>query len=181
MMTPNFEPDSSQSSHQLPNRSQCPDLSLDGGAADSEHQVLPLHGSVSCADGDRHDYEQAMQQVEAGDYGDALTLLNRAVTLHAYDYQAWTLRGVVLVCLSQYEAAIASCDRALMIQPEHSEAWKFRGLALHGLNRYREAYQSYDRALGIQRRSPLESTIHWLRQRFYNTTEPAWYSLDALP
>lgn len=136
--------------------------------------------AMSQAEGDRPHYTQAVHQVESGQYGEALSTLNLAVVLHPHDHLAWTLRGAVLVYLNQYEAAIASCDRALMIQPHHSEAWRFRGLALHSLNRYREAYASYDHALGIVRRSPIESLIHWVRQRLNRTNDTPWQTLDGL-
>lgn len=180
MTTPEFGSDPSQLPEQFPETSVVPESTIESIGLSSYGSSSRSQSLGDRPSSDRQDYEQGERLIESGNYKDALTALNRAVTLHAHDHLAWTLRGVVLVCLGQYDAAIASCDRALMIQPDHSEAWKFRGLALHGLNRYREAYKSYDRALGIERRSPLEATIHWVRQHLCKTDEVRWQPPDAL-
>lgn len=128
--------------------------------------------ALSSADGftGGHDspgsYAQRVEAlIESAQYAKALQVLDVAIALNSADYQAWILRGVVLVYLERYCEAIDCFDRALVYQPDHSEAWKFRGIALHGLNRYREAYESYERALGIVRSSWIESLRQWVRQK----------------
>ncbi|MEB3355210.1 MAG: tetratricopeptide repeat protein [Synechococcales bacterium] len=106
----------------------------------------------------------SLNLVEAGQYEEALAHLDWAIRLDADDYEAWTLRGIVLVCLGRYQEALASCDAALALRPNHVEAWQFRGIALHGLNRYREAYASYNRALGQPQEAIAQRFIRWLRE-----------------
>lgn len=98
-------------------------------------------------------YKKGEQLANWGNYAQALTCLDQALTIQPQDNAAWAFRGVVLIHLERYQEAIASCNQALTIQPNDKQAWLFRGAALNHLGRYKQSYDSYDKALGIERQS----------------------------
>ncbi|MGF1496332.1 MAG: tetratricopeptide repeat protein [Elainellaceae cyanobacterium] len=132
---------------------------------------LPAFSPIPCCE-TPSPYREALDLVETGQYEAALAYLDWAIHLDAENYQAWTLRGLVLVCLGRYEEALQSCDAALALRPYYTEAWQFRGIALHGLNRYREAYASYNRALGQPQEAIAPPFVRWLRNWLMPATDP---------
>lgn len=98
-------------------------------------------------------YKKGEQLANSGNYAQALTCFDQAITIQPQSVAAWVFRGVVLIHLERYKEALASCDRALSILPTDRQAWLFRGAALNHLGWYKQSYNSYDKALGIQRQS----------------------------
>ena len=82
-------------------------------------------------------------------YGEALSLLDRALQIDPRSVEALTNRGNVLKALNRHAEALASCDRALAISPDSAMVHYNRGNVLLDLNRYAESLASYDRVLAL--------------------------------
>ncbi|MBR8833492.1 MAG: tetratricopeptide repeat protein [Stigonema ocellatum SAG 48.90 = DSM 106950] len=75
--------------------------------------------------------------------------LDRAIELKPNFYQAWYLRGFMLMSKKEYPEAIKSWDKATQIEPGFGPAWRLRGLTLVTLKRYQEALESFDRVIKL--------------------------------
>lgn len=93
--------------------------------------------------------DRAVERMEAGDYNEAITALDRAIALNPNHHRAWINRGNAAIELGQLEAAVSAYDRALAIEPQAHLAWLHRGDALYDLERIEEALASWDKALDI--------------------------------
>ncbi|MDF5709079.1 MAG: trypsin-like peptidase domain-containing protein [Nostoc sp. S4] len=75
---------------------------------------------------------------------EAIRAIDQAIQLQPNFYQAWYLRGFVLMVNKEYEEAVKSFDRVRQIEPKFTSAWRLRGLVLLTLERYSEALESLD-------------------------------------
>ena len=96
------------------------------------------------------DLNRGIEQLQAGDYEEALASFDRAIAIEPENHKAWFYRSHALRNLERYQEAIPSYDKFLEAEPENYEAWYYRGNSLFALEQYQEAVASYDKALEIQ-------------------------------
>ncbi|HSR54865.1 MAG TPA: tetratricopeptide repeat protein [Alphaproteobacteria bacterium] len=82
-------------------------------------------------------------------HGDALKLIDRAISLEPDVADAHNNRARVLMDLGRPDEALAALDRAVALMPDHAEAHCNRGAVLSGLGRHGEALASFDRAIAL--------------------------------
>ena len=92
-------------------------------------------------------FDQGCQQLERGDFEDALFSFEKVIELEPDNHEAWRKRGNALADLGRLEEAINSYDKALEFKPDDHYFWCIRGIALADLGRFEEAINSYDKAL----------------------------------
>lgn len=80
----------------------------------------------------------------------AVTLIDRAITIHPNAAAFYSNRGLALQDLNRFDEALVSYNRALAINPDHAEALNNHGNVLQTLKRYDEALGSYTRAVAIK-------------------------------
>jgi len=73
------------------------------------------------------DYELGVKAVQAGDYGRALTLLQKVVQGDPRHADAWNYIGFSHKQLKQVDQALAAYQRALAINPSHLGALEYLG------------------------------------------------------
>ncbi|MFN6535127.1 MAG: tetratricopeptide repeat-containing serine protease family protein [Nostoc sp. EkiNYC01] len=89
----------------------------------------------------RNSQEESAGQQERKE---AIAAIDRAIQLRPNFYQAWYLRGFVLMASKEYQEALKSFDQARQIEPKFSSTLRLRGLVLLTLERYPEALESLD-------------------------------------
>jgi tetratricopeptide (TPR) repeat protein/S1-C subfamily serine protease len=91
-----------------------------------------------------------------GAYQEALDSLNLAIQIQPKLYQAWYLRGILLLRQDKQEA-LNSFYRSTIIEPKFTPSWRWRGIILEYFNRLEEALISIDTALNLE---PNSSFLH---------------------
>ncbi|MDZ8079735.1 MAG: tetratricopeptide repeat protein [Nostoc sp. DcaGUA01] len=91
---------------------------------------------------------------------EAIKGIEKAIELEPNFYQAWYLRGFVLMISKQYEEALKSFDRAKQIEPKFTSAWRFHGLTLLGLERFPQALESFDQ---VAKLDPDDTSVQMFR------------------
>ncbi len=89
------------------------------------------------------------QLITEGVYTEALSILERAVSLQPNSSAAQYDLGLAQLKEKKYEEAITSNRRALELKPEWPDAYNNLGLAYAGLSRWQEAVTAYREALRI--------------------------------
>lgn len=118
------------------------------------------------------DYERGVQAVRSGDYGRAVTWLQRAVAANPQNADAWNYLGFSHRQLKQWDQALTAYQRALAINPNHLGAIEYLGelyLQTGDLDRAREQLARL-KALcpaGCQELDDLQKAI-----RAYETARP---------
>ena len=87
--------------------------------------------------------------ITEGVYAEALTILERAVTLRPNSAAAQYDLGLAQLKEKKYEDAITSNKKALELKPEWPDAYNNLGLAYAGLNRWQEAVTAYGEAVRL--------------------------------
>lgn len=93
--------------------------------------------------------QQATQSLQSGQFGQALELVDQAITLDPTDAEAHVLRGICLAQLSRPQEATAAFRRATEIAPTNPKA--FYNLAVHQymLGQKSEALSAANQALRL--------------------------------
>ena len=73
------------------------------------------------------DYDLGMKAVQAGDYGRALTLLERVVKADPRNADAWNYIGFSHRKLKHFDQSLAAYQKALTINPNHRGANEYLG------------------------------------------------------
>jgi len=94
-------------------------------------------------------YENALEQIDAGRYEEAINSLNVAIRLDPTFASAYLLRGVLNQVLKEAEAALDDFNEAVRLDPKNAEALNQRGIALIRLDRAGEAIPDFTKALKI--------------------------------
>ena len=89
------------------------------------------------------------QLITEGVYPEALSILERAVSLQPNSAAAQYDLGLAQLKEQKYEAAIASNKKALQLKPDWPDAYNNLGLAYAGLSHWQEAVTAYREALRI--------------------------------
>lgn len=84
------------------------------------------------------------------DYMQAVTLIDKAISIIPNNAAFYSNRGLALQELKQIEAAIASYNQAIAIDPNYADAYCNRGSALNNLNQFEQAIASYDQAIAVK-------------------------------
>lgn len=95
-------------------------------------------------------FQQGIEQFNAGNYGAAIALYDRALGILPTAQEVWYNRGNAFFHLERYQDAIACYDKALELKPDKYDAWNNRANALFKLERLEEAVASWDKAVEIQ-------------------------------
>src|SRR5512136_1841452 len=96
-----------------------------------------------------HYYKEGSDFFKNGNYSEALSSCNKALSIKPDYADAWNGRGVALAELKQPAEALDSYDKALTFRPDYADAWINRGWALVDLGRDAEAVASFDKGLAI--------------------------------
>ena len=94
-------------------------------------------------------YSAAQTYYRGGRYDDALTEVNRALTLQSTYEDAMRLRATVLVRQGRVDDGLAEFDRVAAIRPSSVSLHTDMGLALYGASRYAEALRSFEKAIAL--------------------------------
>ncbi len=86
---------------------------------------------------------KGMDLVRRMQYGEALEVFDRLVSLNPEIPEAWNNRGVALFRLGRSEEALESYNRALSLDPENLEALRNKGFVLRSMGRLEEALDCY--------------------------------------
>jgi len=89
------------------------------------------------------------QLITEGVYPEALTILERAVSLRPNSAAAQYDLGLAQIKEKKYEEAITSNRKALELKPEWADAYNNLGLAYAGLSRWKEAVTAYREAVRL--------------------------------
>ncbi len=94
-------------------------------------------------------YQQGVTAVKAGNYGQALGLLQKVVRANPRNADAWNYIGFSHRNLKQFDEAMAAYTKALAIEPEHRGANEYLGelyLQRGDLKKARERLKTLDDA-----------------------------------
>ncbi len=94
-------------------------------------------------------YQQGVTAVKAGNYGQALGLLQKVVRADPRNADAWNYIGFSHRNLKQFDQALAAYNKALAIEPEHRGANEYLGelyLQKGDLEKARERLKTLDDA-----------------------------------
>lgn len=94
-------------------------------------------------------YNRAVDLAYQGDYGQALTEIDRALLENENFTLAWVTKAGILNEMERFEEGLSASDRAIDLDPDNLYAWINRATALNGLGRYEESIAASDRALSI--------------------------------
>ncbi len=73
------------------------------------------------------DYDLGVKAVQAGDYGRALTLLEKSIQADSRNADAWNYIGFSHRQLKQFDQSLAAYQKALAINPDHRGANEYLG------------------------------------------------------
>jgi tetratricopeptide (TPR) repeat protein len=111
---------------------------------------------------------QGEQQVDIGDFEEAIVSYDKAIAIKPDFHDAWRCRGAVLCDnLQKYAEALESFEKAIEIEPEDFYTWHNKIEALNKLKRFEEAITScrktIDILLGLPNTDEMSSEI-WNKQ-----------------
>ena len=92
---------------------------------------------------------QAMSHHRQGRPRDAVASLDQALARAPSRWDAWKLRGQIMLEHAAYRDALASFDRALAVQPHDADIWALRGDTLRLLSQNDHAVTAYRQAAGL--------------------------------
>jgi protein O-GlcNAc transferase len=85
-------------------------------------------------------------------YGEAETIIRRAIDVDARSDATFYNYGIVLKALGRLEDALAAFGKAIAINPSVAESRNNRGTVLNALGRYREAIDDFEQAAALNDR-----------------------------
>jgi tetratricopeptide (TPR) repeat protein len=88
----------------------------------------------------------------AGQYAEAITCFDKALSLHPRLADAWAARGLACNALRQYQEAIRCYDEALRLDSRDPAVWHNKGNTLCAIGRLEGALSCYNEALIIDPR-----------------------------
>jgi len=108
--------------------------------------------SLRALDEEAHLYRTALREAfppeERLALREALTELEKAISLDEYDPELWNLKSAWCSLLGRYEEAIRCADRAIELRPSHyPKPHQKKANALWGLEGYKEALECAEEAL----------------------------------
>ncbi len=116
-------------------------------------------------------YAEALALRDAGQFTEALSLLQAFSQQYPYHHQAWLTTGFIYGQTSQFELSIAAFSRVLELDPDNEQAIAFRDVACIGLaqrlandGKWQAALEQYDAFL---ERNPTHIQMHFDRARVF--------------
>jgi eukaryotic-like serine/threonine-protein kinase len=94
-------------------------------------------------------YNEGNTLLDAGEYEQAVSAFEQALTNRENFAQAWTNKGFAQGKLGNHLEKFSSCVQATDVAPDFAEAWNCRGLARFDLQQYERALQEYNQALAV--------------------------------
>ncbi|CAN1209161.1 tetratricopeptide repeat protein [Tumidithrix helvetica PCC 7403] len=94
-------------------------------------------------------FQQAVEQMQLGNYQAAIAGFNHAIALETNLSAAYSNRCLAYLQTAQYQNAVVDCTQAQKINPQNPEAYLNRGLSYYRLKRYEKAIADYDRLLQL--------------------------------
>ncbi|WP_019507828.1 tetratricopeptide repeat protein [Pleurocapsa sp. PCC 7319] len=94
-------------------------------------------------------YNEGNSLIEAGEFEQAISAFDNAVTNYSKFAPAWTNKGYAQGKLGKHLEKFSSCVQATNVDPEFPEAWNCRGLARFDLKQYERALQEYNQAIAV--------------------------------
>lgn len=94
-------------------------------------------------------YGRGAALVAVGRHADAITALDRALSLDPENEIAWINKGTALARLGRLSEALKCYNSAIKVNPSYEVAWNNKGNALARLGRHELAVECYSRALQI--------------------------------
>ncbi|MBD2198882.1 MULTISPECIES: tetratricopeptide repeat protein [Calothrix] len=98
----------------------------------------------------REFFELGVNEIQHGDYQQAIANLNQAIQLQSDFHQAYSDRCLAYLHLQQYHQAIADCTVAINLSPTNAQAYLNRGLANYRQQDYPAAIADYEQAIALQ-------------------------------
>ncbi len=96
-------------------------------------------------------YQQGVVYLESGQYDEAITEFDRAITLDAQFAQAIWARGEAQMALGDYETAVADFDRVVALHPTtFPSIYVYRAAAYTQLGNYPAAIADYETLLALE-------------------------------
>lgn len=90
---------------------------------------------------------QAIEHESQKRYNHAMLDLNSAIMLSAKNYDAYLLRGKVLMQQGKYTNALEDFNNAIKIDRKNWDGWNCKGSALYALAKYEQALKAFDEAI----------------------------------
>jgi FlaG/FlaF family flagellin (archaellin)/TM2 domain-containing membrane protein YozV len=75
-------------------------------------------------------FDRGVTLSEEGNYSEAITAFNKAITCNQSPADAWCNRGLVYAQMGKYRLALQSLDQTLALDPDHENAKKARAVIL---------------------------------------------------
>lgn len=94
-------------------------------------------------------FELGVDEIQQGDYQQAIANLNQAIQLQSDFHQAYSDRCLAYLYLQQYHQAISDCTVAINISPTNAQAYLNRGLANYRQQDYAAAIVDYQQAIAL--------------------------------
>ena len=94
-------------------------------------------------------YNEGNSLIETGEYEEAISAFDRALSYRGDFAQAWSNKGFAQGKLNRHFEKFSSCERATDVAPEFAEAWNCRGLARFDSQQYEEALEEYNKAIAV--------------------------------
>lgn len=120
-------------------------------------------------------YRYTYGLIMEGQYAEALTAAENAVTANPFSADAWAIRALALEKNGRYPEAIASALQALSIDPKSATAYAFMSETYLDANQPAQAEEKANQAVNA---NPDSAEAHFARGRFY--AESAFLDDDAL-
>ena len=97
-------------------------------------------------------YNEGNALIKAGDFEQAISSFDLAISNRQDFAQAWTNKGYAQGQLGRHLEKFSSCVQATDVSPEFPGAWNCRGLARYDLKQYERALQEYNQAIAVDNR-----------------------------
>ncbi len=94
-------------------------------------------------------YNEGNELLDAGEYEQAISAFDQALTNRNNFAQAWTNKGFAQGKLDNHLEKFSSCVQATEVAPDFAEAWNCRGLARFDLQQYERALEEYNQAIAV--------------------------------
>ena len=94
-------------------------------------------------------YNEGNSSIEAGEYEEAISAFDRALSYRSDFAQAWSNKGFAQGKLNRHFEKFSSCQRATEVAPDFAEAWNCRGLARFDSQQYENALEEYNKAIAV--------------------------------
>jgi len=104
--------------------------------------------------------QQGWEQVEKGNYEQAIRYFTEAIDLNPKDAESYYSRGTAYSHKGQYDQAISDYTKVLEINPRDAKAYFKRGIAYYKKSQYDQVISDFSKALEI---NPMDAEAYYNR------------------